>query len=129
LTPVAFRLASIPLDPELAARLARAHAGCTERRERAKRAAARKAAIKRHHSPVNVLGGYRFATGAPPISLSPIESPTSSWAIPSRWKPTGDGADEPPIPDFLRRNVPAASRPAAKEKAEPMPGPDLLQVA
>lgn len=34
-------------------------------------------------------------------STGPAGAP--QWVIPSRWKPTGSGADVPPIPDFLRR--------------------------
>jgi hypothetical protein len=103
LTDTGFRLATIPLDLGLAARLDRAHADHIENRKKARRAAARRAQIKRRHPPVNVLGGYQFPN-APEIDLSPVDSP--EWAIPSRWKPTGDGADVPDIPEFLRRSAP-----------------------
>jgi hypothetical protein len=102
----------IPLEPEVIARLDRAHADYFAARRKAKWHAARRALIKRHHPPVNVLGGFKFP-GAPEIDLSPIDPP-AEWAIPSRWKPTGDGADVPPIPDFLKRTDPAAKRPDVK---------------
>jgi hypothetical protein len=99
LSPTSLRLATLPLDPELAARLERAHAGYVENRTKAKRRAARQALIKRHHPPVNLLGGYRFL-GAPTLDLSPIAAP--QWAVLSQWKPTGRDT-APPIPDFLIR--------------------------
>lgn len=111
-SPTSFRLATLPLDPELAARLARHHADYVEYRRKAKRRAQLKAIIKRHHSPVDVLGGYRFP-GAPAIDLSSIEAPTTQWAIASRWVPTGAGEDVPDIPEFLRRERPVATKLAA----------------
>src|SRR5262245_8629281 len=113
LSPTEFRLATLPLDPEFAARLERAHRTYTESRAKAKRAAERKALIKRRTPPVNILGGYKFP-GAPVVDLDPPE-----WAIPSRWKPVDAGADVPPIPDFLLR-VPATSTPTVAAK-EPSP--------
>jgi hypothetical protein len=94
---VNFRL---PLHPELVARLERAHAFYYEQREKTRRQAERRALIKRRHPPVNILGGYRFP-GAPVIDLTLIATPT--WAVSSRWAPTGDGADVPEIPKFLLR--------------------------
>ena len=102
LSPTAFRLATLPLDPELAARLERAHRDYFEYRRRAKRQAARKAQIKRHHPPVNLLGGYRFPD-APQLDLSPLPEP-SSWAVTSRWEPSATATDCPGIPEFLRRS-------------------------
>jgi hypothetical protein len=101
LSPIAFGLATLPLDPELVARLERAHRNYFEHRRRAKRLAARKAQIKRHHPPVNLLGGYRFPD-APEIDLSPLPEP-SSWAVSSRWAPAPTATDTPDISDFLRR--------------------------
>src|SRR5262249_48407082 len=76
LSPTALRLASLPLDPELAARLERAHRAYVDARAKAKRAAERKALLRRRTPPVNVLGGYKFPT-----------EPPSEWAVTSRWKP------------------------------------------
>jgi hypothetical protein len=73
LSPTALHLASLPLDPELTARLERTHRDYVENRQKAKRRAAKQALIKRKHSPVNVLGGYRFP-GAPEIDLSSTSS-------------------------------------------------------
>ena len=104
LSQTSLRLASLPLDPELAARLERAHRGYVEARAKAKRKAERAAQIKRRTPPVNVVGGYRFPN-APQIDLSPTEPPPPKWAISSSWKPAGAGADVPPIPEFLRRSA------------------------
>jgi hypothetical protein len=101
LSPTAFRLATLPLDPELAARLDRAHADYFKARAEAKRAATATAVIRPRDWPIDMLGGYRVP-GARRIDLSPMAAP--GWATPSRWKPTGDGAGVPPIPDFLRRH-------------------------
>jgi hypothetical protein len=109
LSPTSFRLAILPLDPELAARLDRAHASYFEAHAKAKRAAERRAVIKPRHPPVNALGGYRFPN-APRIDLSPIAPP--EWAIASRWIPTGDGADVPEIPSFLVRHSNPTNRDA-----------------
>jgi hypothetical protein len=118
----------IGLDPELQARLDRAHRGYLEHREKAKRAAARKALIKRRHPPVNIVGGYRFP-GAPAIDFSPIDPPPE-WATASRWVPTGDGSTIEDIPDFLNR-ISAASRPAATNGTGLVPetGPVSQRVA
>jgi hypothetical protein len=103
LSETSFRLATLPLDPGLVAKLNRAHADYFAARRKAKWHAARAAQIKRHHPPVNILGGYQFS-GAPAIDMSPIDPPPE-WAITSRWVPTGDGAIAPDIPDFLRRGA------------------------
>jgi hypothetical protein len=105
----------IPLNPEFVAQLDRKHAAYHENRQKAKRKAQRTALIKRRHPPVNVLGGYKFR-GAPEIDLSPIEA--LSWAIPSRWIPSGTGIDMPGIPDFLERKVSAAIPTRRSEEAE-----------
>jgi hypothetical protein len=117
LDPTGLHLASLPLDPEFAARLERAHRTYADSRAKAKRAAARRALIKRHHPPVNVLGGYQFPN-APAVDLSPIDAP--EWAVTSRWKPTGAGAGVPPTPEFLNR-VSAAPPIAAEEEPPPCP--------
>jgi hypothetical protein len=101
LSPTSFRLASLPLDPEFAARLDRAHASYFKARAEARRAVAAAAVIKPRDWPIDLLGGYRVP-GARRVDLSPIGA--SEWATPSRWKPGGAGADAPPIPDFLRRH-------------------------
>jgi hypothetical protein len=101
LSKTVFRLASLPLDPGLVARLERAHRPCLEARQKAKRAASRRALIEKQHPPINVLGGHHFA-GAPAIDLSPTEL-LPDWAIASRWAPTGAGAGMPDLPEFLRR--------------------------
>jgi hypothetical protein len=116
LTEINFR---IPLDPELVARLKKVHAASEAAWRKAAWHAKRRALIKHHTPPINVIGGYRFPD-APVIDLSPIEAP--QWAITSRWVPTGDGTDVPPIPDFLIR---AAPRPAATEETDPPPGTGL----
>jgi hypothetical protein len=59
----------IPLWPELVERLNRIHAALIERDRKAKWHAARRAVIKRHIPPANVLGGYKFPD-APDIDLS-----------------------------------------------------------
>ena len=84
--------------------------------------------VKRHSAPVNLVGGYRFPN-APAIDLSPIGRTMAPVAA--------DAAaliatidDDLTIPDFLKRTVPAASRPAATEKADAGHGADLhFQVA
>jgi hypothetical protein len=118
LTPTAFRLATLPLDPDLAARIERTHAPALEARKRAKRAAARAVLIKRHTPPANVLGGYKFP-GAPVVDLSPPK-----WAVTSTWKPTGAGADVPPILEFLSR-ISAAIPTRRSEEVATSPGDDL----
>jgi hypothetical protein len=112
-------LASLPLDPEFAARIAKANAPYFEALAKSKRVSSRRAIIKRRHPPVNVLGGHHFPD-APVVDLSPIDGP--EWAITSRWKPTGAGADVPPIPDFLQRHPATATTPTVAAK-EPSPSP------
>lgn len=102
LSPTSLRLASLPLDPELAARL-----------ERARRPDVEALVIKRKVSPANVLGGYRFP-GAPEVDLSPL--PAAEWAVPSRWKPAAAATDCPDIPNFLLRK-------SVNQKEETMPIP------
>lgn len=128
LSPRALQAAAIPLEPELVARLARAHAPFEEYLRKAQRAASRKALIKRRHPPVNIVGGYRFPD-APAIDLSPIETPT--WAVASRWEPTGDGSTLEDIAEFLNRRKSSAvqTRPAAKETDNLVPEVIRLKVA
>jgi len=109
LSPAYLRAAIIPLDPEFAARLARANAGFAGWLRKSKYAAARRARIKRHHPPVNVLGGHHFPN-APAVDLSPVEDLP---VVRSRWTPMGEGI-APPIPEFLLRRT---SAPALMEKA------------
>lgn len=129
LSPTAFRLATIPLDADFTARLARVHAPLEEHRRKVKRAGGRKAQVKRRDPPLNLLGGYRFPN-APTVDLSPINPPAEWGGILSRWAPCADpdpSAFED-IPDFLNR-IPAAPRPAAADEAELMPEPGLAFVA
>jgi len=114
LGPTALRLASLPLDPELAARLERTHRTYAEARAKAKRAAARKALIRRRTPPVNVLGGHRWSNNITIVTLAEIieteiagdrfysaERPTKHTKNP----PANPYLDEIPadIPAFLRR--------------------------
>jgi hypothetical protein len=110
LSPAAFRLAALPLEPSFAARIERANAGFADWLRKSKYAAARRAQIKRHHPPVNVLGGYRFP-GAPVIDLSLRKDLPP---VRSQWAPMSWGV-APPIPEFLVRR---ASAPALLEAAE-----------
>ena len=60
--------------------------------------------IQPHHSPVNILGGYRFPN-APAVDLSPLPS-IDDRPIPSDWKPCVPSAlivGDHSVPDFLRR--------------------------
>jgi hypothetical protein len=124
LSPTSFRLATIPLDLELQARLDRTHAGFVERREKAKRAAARKVLIKRRTWPIEIIG-KRQVPDHPHIDLSP--TPALEWAAPSRWGPTGFGFNTPGIPEFLRRLPAVSTRPTVVEmEAELRPETDLL---
>lgn len=114
LTSTSLRLASFPPDPELAARLERAHRPYFEALRKSEQAAARRALIKRHHPPVNILGGHCFAN-APALDLSPLPEP--EWAVPSNWKPaTTAAAVSEDVPAFLRRSShdppPPPERPA-----------------
>jgi hypothetical protein len=102
LSPAGFRLAALSLDPDVAARVARANAGFSDWLRKSKYAAARRALIKRHCYPVNIVGGYRFLD-APAADLSPAEDPS---AVRSQWKPVGWGV-APPLPDFLLRRTPS----------------------
>jgi hypothetical protein len=128
LSSTALRLTSLPLDPEFVARLDRAHATYVENRAKAKRSAARRALIKRRTPPANILGGYKFP-GA--LARLHVIAPSAGfgcyirsheWATPSRWEPTGAGADVPPIPEFLRRDK-ATAAPSIAAEEEPPPCP------
>jgi hypothetical protein len=71
---------------------------------------AAKCLIQPHHSPVNILGGYRFPN-APAVDLSPLPS-IDDRPIPSDWKPCAPSvlvADDLSIPDFLKRESAAVS--------------------
>jgi hypothetical protein len=84
LSPTSFRLAALPPDPAFDARIARANASFGDWLRRSKHAAARRALIKRHHPPANVLGGYRFPK-APTIDLRPVEDlPVAATQPPAR---------------------------------------------
>jgi hypothetical protein len=122
LSSTAFRLASFSLDPEFAARIARANAHYFEALAKSKRKAARLAVVKKRTPPVNVLDGYRFPS-VPVIDLSPTDPPPQ-WAITSRWKPTGAGADVPDIPEFLKRAT-AVMPTRRSQEAAAVPGDDL----
>jgi hypothetical protein len=81
----------IPFEPVFAARLARMHGQLLEK---VRRAAEEKTLLKRHHPPVNVVGGYCFPN-APEIELSladPVKAEDHNF---------GDLS----IPDFLRRPI------------------------
>jgi len=122
----------IPLDPELVVRLGRRHAeffadtlincaflrSCAEFDRKARRSAARKALIKRRHPPVNIVGGYKFPN-APIIDLSPITAKAVMTETAAITAVAGE------IPDFLKRAIPAAPRPAATDEAAAMPGDGL----
>jgi hypothetical protein len=81
----------IPLDPVFADRLARMHGQLLEK---VRRAAEEKALLKRHHPPVNIVGGYRFPI-APEIELSLAEP------VKAEDHDFGDLS----VPDFLRRPI------------------------
>jgi hypothetical protein len=119
LSETALQFAALPLDAELARRLDRQHQEHIESRKKAKRTAARKALIKCHHPPLNIIGGFAFP-GTPTIDLSPIDAP-SQWAVPSRWAPRTTvvaGTKMPAIPDFLLgRDPAAASQPCRSNEA------------
>jgi hypothetical protein len=81
----------IPLDPVFAARLARMHGQLLEK---VRRGAEEKALLKRHHPPVNIVGGYRFPNSHE-IDLNfakPVKAEDHNF---------GDLS----IPDFLRRPI------------------------
>jgi hypothetical protein len=92
LSPAIFRFATRPLDDATADRVSRVNRGYWKE---ARRAAEERAVIKRHHPPVNILGGYKFPD-APVIDLWPPASPPASEPMPI----VGDGLD---IPEFLLR--------------------------
>ena len=64
----------IEIDAGTSARQERDRAAVEEHRRKAKRAAGRKALLKRRHPPVNVLNGFKFSD-APAIDLSPTAAP------------------------------------------------------
>jgi hypothetical protein len=88
LSPTSFRFATLPLDDATADRVSRVNRGYWKE---ACRAAEERTVLKRHHPPVNILGGYKFPD-AP--DLWPPASPPASEPMPI----VGDGLD---IPDFL----------------------------
>jgi hypothetical protein len=91
LSPTSFRFATLPLD-DPADRVSRVNRGYWKE---ARRTAEERGGIKRHHPPVNILGGYKFPD-APAIDLRALASPPASAPSPI----VGDGLD---IPDFLLR--------------------------
>jgi hypothetical protein len=81
----------IPLDTVFAARLGKMHGQLLEK---VRHDAEEKALLKRHHPPVNIVGGYRFSI-APEIELSladPVKAEDHDFGNLS-------------IPDFLRRPI------------------------
>jgi hypothetical protein len=81
----------IPLEPVFAARLGKMHCQLLEK---VRHDAEEKALLKRHHPPVNIVGGYRFPI-APEIELSladPVKAEDHDFGNLS-------------IPDFLRRPI------------------------
>jgi hypothetical protein len=81
----------IPLEPVFAARLGKMHGQLLEK---VRHDAEEKALLKRHHPPVNIVGGYRFSI-APEIELSladPVKAEDHDFGNLS-------------IPDFLRRPI------------------------
>jgi hypothetical protein len=113
LSATSLRFASLPLDPEFVTRLERAHRSYFENLRKSQRRAARRALIKKHHPPVNILGGYRFP-GAPAVDLSPL--PSVEWAVPSRWKSSPTAVDCPDIPEFLLRKLHVPPPPPAQRR-------------
>jgi hypothetical protein len=115
----AFHCATLPLDPELAAHLARSRKAAIAERDR--RSPPPSSLIGPHDAPGNILGGYRFPS-APKVNLSQIETTTTTttrnakrgFAFDKSERSTGgaDGANAPSaigvdlvIPHFLRRQV------------------------
>jgi hypothetical protein len=81
----------IPLEPVFAARLGKMHGQLLEK---VRHDAEEKALLKRHHPPVNIVGGYRFPI-APEIDLNLAEP------VKAEDHDFGDLS----IPDFLRRPI------------------------
>ena len=108
----------IPLDAGLAERQVKQGTAVDEHL----RKAARKAVFKRTTPPVNIGGGYKFPN-APIIDLSPeVEAAASATAAPvSRVDLLIP--DDLSIPEFLKRPLPAAPRPAAEEAPAPTDAP------
>ena len=109
LSPTSLRLATLPLDPAVAARQAQQHAGYVELR-RQRREAARRAAdvalFKPDSAPLNLLGGYRFAN-APAIGADLVKAIARTESrLESSASPLVPDADPWALPDFLRRVQP-----------------------
>jgi hypothetical protein len=81
----------IPRDPVFAARLARMHGQLLEK---VRRGAEKKALLKPHHPPVNIVGGYRFPNSHE-IDLNLAEP----------GKAEDHNFGDLSIPDFLRRPI------------------------
>jgi hypothetical protein len=132
LSATALRCASIPLDPELVARLNR---GCDLWRcqvfESATKNSKAQRALRLHFSRA-ALGGYRFP-GAPAVDLPPL--PSVEWAVPSRWKPSPTAVDCPDIPEFLLRRLHVPPPPPPRKgddqlsDGHPIHGPRAAQAA
>jgi hypothetical protein len=101
----------VPLEPELADRLKRFHADLS-------RATGRPALFQRRTPPANVIGGYRFP-GAPAVGLSPTEPATNAALAVGAERLIRSVPTDLSIPDFLKRTVSAASRPAAEVRPTP----------
>jgi hypothetical protein len=115
-------LASIPLDPEPAARLERAHRPYFEALKKSQQATARQALIKRRTWPVNIIGGQKLP-GDTKVDLSPLPA-AAEWSPPSRWKPaTTLATDIPDIPSFLDRRPKHVPPPPPERPALCRPAP------
>jgi hypothetical protein len=98
------RLATLPIDTGTASRVDRNNRDfCCEGNAAA--------LIQRHHAPLNVIGGYKFAD-APLIDIGSAGPITGN--IPSPPPVPADG-DVLAIPDFFRRQL-AKPRPASSQK-------------
>ena len=98
---------TLPFDPATAQRIRAANRAL--RRDHPRNPI--KAQIQRHHTPVNLLGGYKFPD-APVLDLSPLDTPVpaensasaQSGTIQSRWEPSTASRDlNDDIPAFLKR--------------------------
>ena len=98
---------TLPLDPATAQRIRAANRALWRDHPRNPI----KAQIQRHHTPVNLPGGYKFPD-APVLDLSPLDTPVpaensasaQSGSVQSRWEPSTASRDlNDDIPAFLKR--------------------------